>query len=139
MRKILRMMNANLNRLSEGMRTVEDVMRFGYDHAAMSARARSLRHAFGATVRRLVPSRRLLESRESLRDVGASRWRDGQARAGLYDVVCANFRRAQESARVLEEGARLLHHAATVRSLQRLRYRCYEFERSACRVVRRRG
>jgi len=48
------------------------------------------------------------------------------------DLRTANLRRAEESARVLEECARLLGDASATRTFQRLRYRTYELERKAC-------
>ena len=131
-------MDANLNRVSEGLRTIEDVLRFGYDHAAISAETRRLRHAFGAILRRLIPRWQLLTSRESARDVGAGHWQAG-ARPRLSDLVCANFHRVQESARVLEEGARFLHATTAIRNLQRLRYRSYGLERKTWMVLQKRG
>jgi thiamine-phosphate pyrophosphorylase len=127
----MRMLDANANRAGEGLRAIEDAMRFGYGNAEISAAARRLRHAFGSVVRRLAKRGRLLESRKSERDVGRRRWKAGQPRAGLPDLVCANFRRVQESARVLEEGARLLSAASATRELQFLRYGTYALERKA--------
>lgn len=127
---ISRILDANLNRLSEGLRVVEDVLRFGRNAGRLSAEARRLRHAFGRAADALVSRRRLVLSRSSARDVGAGRWR-GRRRGSLNDLRTANLRRAQESARVLEECARLLGSASATRAFQRLRYRTYVLESRA--------
>jgi len=131
-RKIFRMLDANLNRLSEGLRVVEDILRFGRDSAALSGEARKMRHAFGKTLEKIAPRSRLLAGRRSHADVGAKRGKAGR-RAGLADILAANLRRAQESARVLEEGARFLGSGPVTRALQRLRYRVYELEAAVAR------
>ena len=124
-----RLIDANLNRSTEGLRAIEDVLRFGYDDAALSGTARDLRHAFAKAGNLLAPRGLLLLSRDSAGDVGAGRWRSGGRRSAFKDMLFANFRRVQESARVLEESARLSGRPMAARRLQALRYRAYALEK----------
>lgn len=133
---ILRMLDANLNRATEGLRVAEDVLRFGYDHRALSGETRKLRHDVGKAMLRVAPRRALLAARDSRQDVGASRWKPGRSRRDAGDLLAANVRRAGESLRVLEEGARVVATPACCRSLQALRYRLYDLERRIVRTAR---
>ena len=45
-----RMIDANLNRAREAIRTIEDVARFGWSDALLAGEAKSLRHALQAAV-----------------------------------------------------------------------------------------
>ena len=133
---ILRMVDANLNRASEGLRVAEDVLRFVRGHAALSGEARALRHGLRRAVLTVTPAVRLLAARDSARDPGRTRWRAD--RRSATDLLFANLRRAQESARVLEEGLRIAGPPRAVRALQALRYRIYSLERAAGRAIGRR-
>jgi len=135
---ILRMLDANLNRASEGLRVAEDVLRFGYDQRSLSGETRKLRHDVGKAMLRVAPRCALLDARDSGGDVGATRWKPGRPRRGAADLLAANIRRAGESLRVLEEGARVVASAGCCRSLQALRYRLYDLERRIVRAARSR-
>ena len=130
---ILRMLDANLNRASEGLRVAEDVFRFALGHAALSAEARALRHGLRRAVLPAVSSARLLAARDSAGDPGRTRWHAD--RKSCSDLVHANLRRAQESARVLEEGLRIAGSPRAVRALQAVRYRLYSLEAAAGRAL----
>lgn len=43
-RDLRRIVDANLNRVTEGLRVVEDVFRFAFDDAVMQQRLKSMRH-----------------------------------------------------------------------------------------------
>ncbi len=42
--KTLRLIDANLNRLKEGIRVVEDIFRYNYDNKEIALKLKSLRH-----------------------------------------------------------------------------------------------
>ena len=127
-RLLARMVDANLNRVREGLRVVEDILRFGQRHVALSAKASRLRHAVTRAGALLAPATGLLIARDAAGDPGRGRWRAGR-RARLADLLQANLRRAQEGARVLEEVGRYAGRAAAVRRLQAVRYALYDLER----------
>jgi len=105
-KKILRIIDVNLNRLGEGLRFLEEVSRFILDDTALTQQLKNLRHDLVRTDIDL--DRKLLEARDSEGDVGIDLEVPGESKEkGLPRMVVANSRRAQESLRVLEEMAKL--------------------------------
>ncbi len=66
---MLRLIDVNLNRISEGLRILEDVARFLLNDANISEQLKSLRHDLLGEDWPL--QRKLLLARDSVRDVGA--------------------------------------------------------------------
>lgn len=143
-RKLLRILDANLNRAREGLRVCEDVVRLGYNDPELTRRLKRVRHGVTAAGRRLpVPWRALLAARASDRDVGrrtghlpSPRLRQtgltSQRRATVHTLFLVNLQRAKEALRVLEEGSRLIA-PATARAFARLRFRLYALEAAFAR------
>lgn len=138
-RNYLRLIDANVNRCREGLRVVEDTARFvRCDHASY-AEARRLRHQVDLITRAVYP--RLLAERDAAQDSGRV-IAEGK-RASIAGVLAANFRRAEESLRVLEEYSRLIAPAAGP-SFKEVRYAVYVLEKKmlmagAARRPRARG
>jgi thiamine-phosphate pyrophosphorylase len=127
---VLRLIDANLDRLGEGLRLLEDVARFLLDDAALSRQLKTLRHKLQRDVHPLEPQ--LLTARNARQDVGASTSiPEGAKHKDLAALVTANARRVQESLRVLEECARLPDTCLPMGSeeLGRLRFEVYEIEK----------
>lgn len=99
---MLRLVDANLNRLAEGLRVLEDVARFLLNDASPTQELKKWRHNLLLNFK----ERELLSSRDARGDVGAQPSSEGE-RKDLSSLVIANARRVQESLRVLEECARL--------------------------------
>ena len=97
---MLRLIDANLNRISEGLRLLEDVARFLLNDAALSAALKSLRHELLGENPSL--QKALLSARDAAEDVAAFAEEEAR-RADLPAIVTANARRVEESLRVLEE------------------------------------
>ena len=133
--RIHRMLDANANRAGEGLRVVEDVLRFQLNQAKLSSLARKIRHDISRNVSRLASRKSLLGARDSLGDPGAGRISSSRPRQGLSGLLAANFRRAQESARVLEECARVMGRTSLVRGLQSNRYSLYTLEKLAGKIT----
>ena len=98
----LRLIDANLNRLREGIRVVEDIFRYIYNDKDTAIKLKNLRH-----LARLENYTELLETRDVANDVLRSSIKSEQNRDDLYSILIANFKRAQESSRVLEEFTKL--------------------------------
>jgi len=133
----LRMLDANLNRASEGLRVLEDVARFALNDGGLSRELRGLRHALAELMKPF--DLKLLSSRDSVADVG----RESGLRVGgdrdLLSVVRANAKRVEESLRVIEEMLRVCNsgQAPEITSVERLRHATYDIERRlAGRVLR---
>lgn len=122
----LRIIDANLNRLGEGLRVIEDFCRFGLNDTAFSARIKGLRHG-AAELRRVFPPE-ALDRRDSAGDVGRVRVKESMRRSDQLAILGASFGRVQESLRVLEEMAKLARPEAAER-VKAMRYEAYELER----------
>lgn len=109
----LRIIDANLNRLSEGLRLLEDVARFMLNDASLSQQLKTLRHDLAESTKSL--GLQLLAQRDSEHDVGSALRLPSQLKGehltepqrGLPEVITANARRAEEALRVIEELAKL--------------------------------
>jgi len=104
--QVLRLVDASMNRVGEGLRLLEDVARLLLDDAVLTGRLRAMRHELLTSDASL--QLELVGARDAAGDVGV----DTQAAPGdrLRDLtltVIANARRVQESLRSLEELAKL--------------------------------
>ena len=126
----LRLVDANLNRLAEGLRYLEDVSRFLLNDGSLTARLKSLRHALVAS--QLPFQKKLLDSRDASGDVGVGlQVPDAEKPHDLPSSVVANARRVQEALRTLEEFSKVValpEHLSSAR-LERARFEVYSIEK----------
>ena len=118
----LRLLDANLNRLREGIRVVEDIFRYIYNDKQTSSKLKNLRH-----LARLDDYDKLLKSRDIENDVLKISTNSEQARKDLNSILIANFKRAQESSRVLEEFGKLISVKIS-ENFKNIRYELYDLE-----------
>ena len=97
----MRIIDANLNRAAEGLRTLEDIARYGLNDTVLTQKLKDARHGL---VRADLPlNLELLRARDSAGDVGTLLTVPGERpEKDLPIIVIANARRIQESLRVLE-------------------------------------
>jgi thiamine-phosphate pyrophosphorylase len=133
---MFRLIDANLNRLSEGLRLLEDVARFILNDAALSSRLKALRHDLLSNAKSF--QKTLLTARDSEGDVTAFS-KESMSRSDVNDVVTANARRVTESLRVLEEFAKLPDIDLDPMKFKRARFAIYEIEKEISGKVSRRG
>jgi thiamine-phosphate pyrophosphorylase len=120
--RVLRVIDASLNRASEGLRVVEDYARFVLDDAHLSRLAKELRHKLAGTTP--APLERLA-ARETLADVGAAISTASELeRADAWSVCLASLERTQQALRSLEEFGKTLDPALGA-AFEGLRYRTY--------------
>ncbi len=120
----LRLLDANLNRLREGIRVVEDIYRYIFNDKTTSSKLKKLRHKV-----RIDNYKELLDSRDIQNDVLRASIKSEQNRSDLNSILIANFKRAQESARVLEEFGKLIS-AEVSEDFKYIRYELYHLEKS---------
>ena len=101
--KIERLIDANLNRLKEGIRVIEDINRYIYDDTSLTSTLKSLRHTLQPAY-----DKNRLRYRDIENDVQKKSIASELIRSSIDDLIIANFSRAQESARVLEESFKLI-------------------------------
>ncbi|HET9869336.1 MAG TPA: hypothetical protein VFR02_02395 [bacterium] len=128
-RALLRVLDANCNRVREGLRVAEDAARFLLNDPALTARLKRLRHAVTAAEKALFRSGL---SRTGARDVAGDRGRGDRERSekrrdGVKDLIRANLKRAQEGLRSLEEFSKLKGGPVGAR-FKKIRYECYRVE-----------
>ncbi|ABB45329.1 conserved hypothetical protein [Sulfurimonas denitrificans DSM 1251] len=121
--ELYRVIDANINRLKEGIRVVEDIMRYKDNNKELSHKLKNLRHM--ATIQESIE---LLKNRDSINDVLRQTIKSEMNRSSLNDIIIANFKRAQESARVLEEIYKL-HSSQYSENFKHIRYELYTLEK----------
>jgi thiamine-phosphate pyrophosphorylase len=125
----LRILDAAANRAREGLRVLEDYVRFTLDDGHLSKKLKTWRHELAQLLRR-IPSHQLLTARETEQDVGTQIHTLAESkRDSVLNVVQANFKRVEEAARTLEEFGKVLSGDLGQR-LGQLRYEIYTLEKA---------
>ncbi|MCC9604923.1 thiamine phosphate synthase [Blastopirellula sp. JC732] len=124
-----RAIDAAANRAAEGLRVVEDFVRFGLDDRHLTTQVKNLRHDLTATLK-LFSSETLHRARDTQADVGVTVSTEAeQARTDLAQIAISNLKRAQQSLRTLEEFSKLVQPAVSSH-FEQLRYRSYTLEKA---------
>jgi len=103
--KTMRIIDANLNRIGEGLRLLEDLARLILNDATLSQQLKTMRH--GILEKDWPFNQQLLQARDSEGDVGINIEAPEGEKRELTTMVVANSRRVQESLRTIEELAKL--------------------------------
>ena len=120
----LRLIDANLNRLREGIRVTEDIYRYIFNDKDIAKKLKKLRHSA-----RIDVYNDLLDSRDIQNDVLKGSTKSEQNRTDLTSILIANYKRAQESSRVLEEFTKLIDTDISEK-FKSIRYDLYQLEKS---------
>jgi thiamine-phosphate pyrophosphorylase len=142
--QLLRIIDANINRLSEGLRVLEDVARFLLNDVDLSRQLKALRHDLAQETKSLRVG--LLSQRNSEHDVGHHYSKDkglnteATSLRSLLDLVTANAKRVEESLRVVEELAKLPDMKPILNSarFEQTRFTLYKLERDLISRITRR-
>ncbi|WP_428025338.1 thiamine-phosphate pyrophosphorylase [Arcobacter sp.] len=125
----LRLIDANLNRLREGIRVVEDIFRYVYNNKEIASKLKDLRHKS-----RIDIYDKLLNSRDIKNDILKKSTPSEQSRDNLNSILIANFKRAQESSRVLEEVCKLESNNNS-EVFKYIRYELYDLEKALTNIT----
>ena len=139
-----RIIDAAANRTAEGLRVAEDVMRMHLNDRHLAKQLKELRHDLVSALATL-PAANSIAARDSIGDVGRniqvkqeydrSPADEDLREASFVPLLTANFKRAQQAIRTLEEF--LKSDSETVaKAIEQIRYRCYTLEK-ACRLALR--
>ncbi|NQT05081.1 MAG: thiamine-phosphate pyrophosphorylase [Dehalococcoidia bacterium] len=124
----LRIIDANLNRIGEGLRVLEEVSRLVLNSGDLSQSLKNLRH--GLVRVELALEQQFIQARDAAGDVGKDLEVPGEARQkDLAAVVIANSRRVQESLRVMEEMAKLPETTLNSEKYKQARFSLYTIEK----------
>lgn len=128
-----RVLDANLNRLREGVRVVEEYYRFISENESCAKALKEVRHK----VREIndgIPQDLLLQGRDSASDIFASGVVAKESeRSGFSTLLAANIKRAQEASRVLEEYLKLIDKYRELSNIAKeIRFALYTIEKTGC-------
>ncbi len=126
---VLRALDANCNRVREGLRVAEDVARFILNDSPLYHRIKKLRHSVTRVEKNLFKTfePRILH-RDVIQDSGRqTREKSEKKRTTTHELLTANLKRAQEALRSLEEFSKLLKHPS-FQEFKKMRYECYRIE-----------
>lgn len=126
---VWRTLDAAGNRAREGLRVVEDYVRFGLDDRHLTELLKTFRHELSAALA-LLPEGRLLASRDTVADVGTTITTASEGhRPDMAAVAVASLKRIGEALRSLEEFGKIVDAAWGAR-IEGLRYRLYTLEKA---------
>jgi len=126
-----RIIDANINRLKEGLRVCEEITRFILNNRSLTLELKKIRHEIDSLSSSLVPRSLLLKERSAREDVGRLLRGNELKRDSLKDIFFANIQRSKESIRVLEEFSKLININSALK-FKRIRYKVYEIEKKSC-------
>jgi len=132
---VYRIIDANLNRVMEGIRVCEDIVRFSSDNEQLTRRLKDLRHEIFNAIRDLREEhlQELVSSRD-LNDVGMRSTESEKNRKNLVDLFLANTQRGKESLRVLEEVLKLFDQEVS-QKFKEYRFKLYDIEKTAVKEL----
>jgi thiamine-phosphate pyrophosphorylase len=126
---VFRILDANLNRLREGLRVIEEYARFAVMADDVSVDLKRLRHSL-RDIEQTLGRDNLLAGRDTATDPFAGDGRPEEfARSEPLDVCIAGFRRAQEAGRVLEEYTKVTSFAEVSNRAKAIRFALYDLEK----------
>ncbi|MDR1941567.1 MAG: hypothetical protein LBQ47_04505 [Endomicrobium sp.] len=124
-RSCCRIIDANLNRCREGLRVVEDCLRYVLDDTVLYKKTRAVRHETDKILRDRYAE--LIKERDIISD-GGRRLPETDSK-NLSQIIISNFKRAQESLRVLEEYSKTVFPKAA-QEFKKQRYAAYDLEKA---------
>ncbi|QCI27466.1 thiamine-phosphate pyrophosphorylase [Caminibacter pacificus] len=123
----LRTIDANFNRFKEGIRVVEDILRYELN-SPLAKELKNLRHI------KIPNYLEVIKQRDAQNDILKPSTKSEQTRKSLEDIIISNLKRAQESARVLEEVYKL-DDIKTSEEFKNARYKLYTLEKEILLLI----
>ncbi|MEX2113203.1 MAG: thiamine phosphate synthase [Pirellulales bacterium] len=125
----LRVIDAAANRADEGLRVVEDYLRFVLDDRHLTSECKAIRHELASALA-VVSTAERHAARDTRGDVGTDiSLSSERTRATTADVAQASLKRTQQALRSLEEYCKTIAPVAAG-GIEQLRYRSYTLERA---------
>ena len=126
---IYRILDASINRASEGLRVVEDFVRMSLNDAHLTQRLKQLRHGVTEATKGLDQDL-LIAARDTQTDVGTStQTKSEYDRSTESGIVQSNMSRLQQSLRTIEEYSKTLS-TEMAQQIEQLRYSTYTIEKA---------
>lgn len=125
----LRILDASINRASEGLRVVEAWARMALDDAFLSRQLKQLRHDLTESCAAIEAAWRL-RSRDSEADVGRNVQTEAEyQRDDFESLLRSNMSRVQQAARTIEEFSKS-DFPDVAKAVEQVRYRAYTLEKA---------
>ena len=131
---IYRVIDANLNRAREGLRVMEEVVRFVYETKKFARQIKSTRGKLQKAHKLIPDHEKLISSRNSKGDIGKDlNPKIEFKRTSFAGIFEANAKRVEEALRVLEEFSKLIlsKDKKAPALFKALRFKTYDIERAA--------
>jgi hypothetical protein len=130
---VLRVIDANVNRLREALRVMEEYYRFIIGQKTAAQQCKKLRHSL-AGFERAIGRACLLQSRNTVTDPFArADHAETQRRKTIEALFIANCKRGQEAARALEEYCKVpAGFNRLVTTAKHIRFTIYKLEKKSC-------
>ncbi len=124
--KAIQIIDANFNRVREGIRVVEDGIRFYFENEELFKKVKDFRHKFINEVLKNFELEILRKGRDIFRDTG--RKYDILKKENIDRLIEKNCLRIEEGLRVIEEYSKCLKSSLS-KSFHNLRFEFYEIEK----------
>ncbi|MFA4905630.1 MAG: thiamine-phosphate pyrophosphorylase [Candidatus Margulisiibacteriota bacterium] len=145
MKKVLRIIDVNMNRALEGLRVVEEIARFMIEDKRLTLTIKKLRGDLSKIIRaaeykkeidqKIRVSENLIKARGAEKDVGRKLYTEREGKRGnVQDVFRSNMKRAEEAVRVLEEFSKLLDPKMG-QKFKAVRFKLYTIEKKIARLL----
>jgi thiamine-phosphate pyrophosphorylase len=135
-RDVGRIIDANTNRAVEGLRVMEDVVRFVIENKTITRQLKIMRSKVRKSYKILIDNDSHYHHRKAIKDVGRKSYtRSERKRRNIKDIFTANAKRVQEALRVLEEFAKLIDPKQG-KIYKNLRFKLYEIEKKTLDNIR---
>lgn len=123
-----RIIDANINRLGEGLRVLEEFARMTLNDAVFTQKLKDMRHKTIKIDAELY--KELVRSRDAAGDIGSNMDVKGESNSrDVQGIIAANAKRAQESLRVLEEMAKIPVLNLNSEQYRKARFELYTIEK----------
>lgn len=123
----MRIIDVNFNRLDESLKLVEDIVRFQIEDKGLLSQIREIRKDFLA-LKKVIPLIKIITARQSQKDLGRQERFDLRGKKDTVGILLANFSRAKESSRIIEETMKAIDVQAS-RMAKNIRFAIYDLER----------
>ncbi len=121
-----RIIDVNANRLREGLKVCEDILRFHYEDEILLSDLRRVRHNLLSILNEEV--KEVIHFRQVVKDLGRRGEFDKRRRRDITDIFSANLKRVEEALRVLEEFYKI-KESKIARIFKEARFSVYDLEK----------
>ncbi len=125
----IRILDANVNRCAEGIRVIEDLVRFQFCREDLTKKLRDIRHFLRKSYAHL--DDKFILARDADEDVGkeVSKKSNLDKKTDLKQICNANFKRITEALRTIEEYSKIIGEYDLSKEVESRRYESYMIEK----------